>query len=270
MMTIAGVGGRRSQATENNNNNNNNHPLPLRRMMWLLLFQHWLSPHHTVISLGILHIQYQPPPESAARGVGKLCRWSKPAKPTTLTFYHICIHIYIHIHTLNPHPKPRYSSTRSHVLSVCLCVFVHGTPNIIWPCHNAISPLHTKTLSHLYALTHTHLMFTCEFTHIEHGLAHSTCHAHGLAHSTCHSHACLKPFSQPFTSLNHHFNASSISKQCTAPVFNNIIHVEKCAMSLFVQHAVAVKLHCAATSFAVEGFYRHGMGFWGFGQKNRN
>ena len=203
MMTIAGVGGRRSQATENNNNNNNNHPLPLRRMMWLLLFQHRLSPHHTVISLSILHIQYQPPPESAARGVGKLCHWSKPAKPTSLTFYRICIHIYIHIHTLNPHPKPRYSSTRSHALSLCSCVFVHATPNIIWPCHDAIGPLHTKTLSiHLYALTHTHPMFTCEFTHIE----------HGLAHLTCHSHTCLKLFSQPFTSLNHHFNASSISK----------------------------------------------------------
>jgi hypothetical protein len=182
-------------------------------MTWLLLFWHRLSPHHAVISLGILHIQYQPPPESAARGVGKPCRWSKPAKPTTLTFYRICIHIYVHIHTLNPHPKPQYSSSRSYALSSHSRVFVHATPTIIWPRHDAISPLHTKTLSiHLYAHTHTHLMFVCKFVHIKHGLARSTRHAHGLMRSTRHSHARLKPFSQPFPSLNHCFNAPSISK----------------------------------------------------------
>ena len=122
----------------------------------------------------------------------------------TFTFI-FTLSIHTQNHGIHPHVHMRLACVR-----VFSCIQLQ---NIIWPCHDAIGPLHTKTLSiHLYALTHTHPMFTCEFTHIEHSLACSTCHAHGLAHSTHHSHACLKPFSQPFTSLNHHFNASLISK----------------------------------------------------------
>ena len=114
-------------------------PPPLQRMMWFLLFWHQLSPHHTVSSFGILHIQYQPSPESAACSVGKPCRWSKPAKPITLTLYHI----HICICTLN-----LYVFTCTH--PTFACEFVHIKHGLAHLTH------HTHKLMHSTCHTHAH------------------------------------------------------------------------------------------------------------------
>ena len=74
-------------------------PCPLQQMMWFLLFQHRLSPHHAVSPSGNLHTQYQPPPESAAHGIGKPRHWSKPAEPTTFTL--TLTHSHLHTHCLH-------------------------------------------------------------------------------------------------------------------------------------------------------------------------
>ena len=44
------------QQCQTSHNNNNHYHLPLWLMTWFLLFQHQLNPHHTIISLDILHI----------------------------------------------------------------------------------------------------------------------------------------------------------------------------------------------------------------------
>jgi hypothetical protein len=145
--------------------------------------------------------------------------------------------IYLHVHMRSAH------------IHVFLCMQLQPlSGHVMTPSVSCIPRLSVFTCMH----SHTH-MFVCEFTHIEHSLTRSTCHAH----------AHLKPFSQPFTSpMNHHFNASSISKRCPAPAFNDIVCVDECATSLFAQppHICQTSL-LFNLSLTVEGFYRHGMGF---------
>jgi hypothetical protein len=90
-------------------------------MMWFLPFRHRFSPHHAISPLGILHIQYQPPPESATCGVGKPHHWSKPAEPTTS-------HIHTRTHDIHPH-------TLIYTQLTFACIFVCAIQTVVWPCH---------------------------------------------------------------------------------------------------------------------------------------
>src|ERR1700676_2949319 len=106
-------------------------PCPLQQMMWFLLFQHRLSPHHAVSPSGNLHTQYQPPPESAAHGIGKPRHWSKTAEPTTFTLtlthsqlhshclhYHVLSHMHLHFCAYNSTCPWSAQAATSHPPSV--------------------------------------------------------------------------------------------------------------------------------------------------------
>ena len=116
--------------------------LPLQWMMWFLLFQHHLSPHHAISPSGNLHTQCQPPPESAAHGVGKLHRWSKPAESTTLT---LTLALAL-THSLS---SSAYIYMRSAYNFNCLWsgqAAMSRSPSILWCCLprcNQMLPLHT-------------------------------------------------------------------------------------------------------------------------------
>ena len=66
------------------------------------------------------------PPESAARGVGKPRRWSKPAEPTILTLAHTHIRThYLHLRT--------FTCAQPHSLTFSCIQF---QPFVVWPgCH---------------------------------------------------------------------------------------------------------------------------------------
>ena len=80
-----------------------------------------------------------PPPESAARGVGKPCHWSKPAEPTTLTL----THSYSHTHCLHLHT---FTCTQPHLLTFSCIQF---QPSVVWPGCHIMTAISLAVLSHL-------------------------------------------------------------------------------------------------------------------------
>jgi hypothetical protein len=106
-----------------------------------------------------------PPPESAACGVGKLCRWSKPAEPTTLTLTLALTLTHSHSHTHCLH-LCTFTCVQPHLLMF----FVHTISTIHClarlprhDCHQSCSSLTPHWIVLLCVHLHHHLMF-CNLT----------------------------------------------------------------------------------------------------------